>query len=65
MHRAVHQKFTQYRELYRLLVDTGDTHLVEHTTNDDYWGDGGQGKGQNKLGQILMKVRSDLIRSKY
>ena len=34
------------------------TKLVEHTPNDNYWGDGGyDGKGQNKLGVLLMDVR--------
>ena len=32
----------------------------EHTTNDSYWGDGGNGSGQNKLGHLLMQVRDEL-----
>lgn len=39
---------------------TGDAKLVEHTENDDYWGDGGDGSGRNMLGQLLMKVRRKL-----
>jgi N-glycosidase YbiA len=39
---------------------TGDAKIVEHTENDAYWGDGGDGSGQNKLGQILMEVREEL-----
>jgi predicted NAD-dependent protein-ADP-ribosyltransferase YbiA (DUF1768 family) len=31
--------------------------VVEHTTNDAYWGDGGDGQGKNMLSQILMEVR--------
>lgn len=31
--------------------------LIEHTTKDNYWGDGGDGSGQNKLGKALMKLR--------
>ena len=34
--------------------------LVEHTTNDAYWGDGGDGSGTNMLGRILMEVRERL-----
>jgi predicted NAD-dependent protein-ADP-ribosyltransferase YbiA (DUF1768 family) len=33
---------------------------VEHTKNDAYWGDGGDGIGKNRLGQILMAVREEL-----
>jgi predicted NAD-dependent protein-ADP-ribosyltransferase YbiA (DUF1768 family) len=31
---------------------------VEHTDSDQFWGDGGGGKGQNKLGILLMRVRN-------
>ena len=57
---AVHQKFFQYPELTKLLISTGDAYLVEHTKNDNYWGDGGHGRGRNMLGQILMQVRDQL-----
>lgn len=58
MYDAVYAKFTSHQNLQRLLKSTGNAILVEHTTNDSYWGDGGNGSGQNKLGKILMKVRS-------
>ncbi len=39
-------------------METGNRKLVEHTKNDKYWADGGgEGKGLNKLGILLMKVR--------
>jgi ribA/ribD-fused uncharacterized protein len=60
MLKAVRAKFTQHEELRSLLLATGDAKLVEHTENDDYWGDGGNGRGRNRLGQILMQVRAEL-----
>ncbi|HVJ63027.1 MAG TPA: NADAR family protein [Tahibacter sp.] len=60
MRKAVHAKFSQHDDLRTLLLSTGDAKLVEHTTNDAYWGDGGDGSGRNKLGQILMEVRAEL-----
>jgi N-glycosidase YbiA len=57
---AVRAKFTQHEELHAVLLGTGDARLVEHTTNDSYWGDGGDGSGKNRLGQILMQVRAEL-----
>ncbi len=60
MRRAVMTKFTQHDELRALLLSTGDFKLVEHTNNDDYWGDGGDGSGKNMLGRILMQVRESL-----
>ncbi|MEZ6139922.1 MAG: NADAR family protein [Zavarzinella sp.] len=60
MREAVYAKFTQHPELTKLLLSTGDATLVEHTTNDSFWGDGGDGSGKNMLGKILMKVREQL-----
>jgi N-glycosidase YbiA len=61
MHEAVLAKFTQHEDLRRMLVDTGAAELVEHTENDSYWGDGGDGSGLNKLGKTLMQVRSKIV----
>jgi ribA/ribD-fused uncharacterized protein len=60
MREAVRAKFTQHPDLLTLLLATGDAHLVEHTTNDSYWGDGGDGSGKNMLGRILMHLRDQL-----
>ena len=60
MMKAILCKFMQHQDLGRKLVATGNKLLVEHTTNDSYWGDGGDGSGLNKLGELLMKVRSKL-----
>jgi len=62
MYDAVYAKMTQHPALQALLLSTGTAKLMEHTANDAYWGDGGNGKGQNKLGQILMKIRTALNR---
>ena len=60
MRDAVLDKFSQHADLKEILLSTADAKLVEHTFNDSYWGDGGDGSGQNKLGQILMSVREEL-----
>ncbi len=57
MYNVVLAKFTQHKELMHLLIQTEDAVLIEHTENDSYWGDGGDGSGKNRLGKILMKVR--------
>jgi ribA/ribD-fused uncharacterized protein len=57
MREAVYAKFSQHSELKQLLLSTGDAIIVEHTENDDYWGDGGDGHGKNMLGRILMETR--------
>jgi ribA/ribD-fused uncharacterized protein len=61
---ALRAKFTQHADLRALLLSTGEARLVEHTTNDNYWGDGGDGSGKNRLGQLLMQVRDELRAAK-
>ena len=57
--RALTHKFTQYKNLYRIIVNEigDDDYLVENTSRDKIWadgGDGGSGKiGKNYLGKIL------------
>jgi ribA/ribD-fused uncharacterized protein len=60
MLEALRAKFTQHDELKAVLLGTGDAVLVEHTPKDGYWGDGGDGSGENRLGQLLMQVRQEL-----
>ncbi|KXX67044.1 NADAR family protein [Flammeovirga sp. SJP92] len=60
MYEAVLEKFSQHYELKELLLSTNDALLIEHTENDAYWGDAGDGSGKNRLGKILMKVREKL-----
>ena len=43
MREALLAKFTQYEELQALLLSTGNAKIVEHTSRDNYWGDGGDG----------------------
>ena len=60
MLKCLFAKFTQHEDLKKILLDTGDKTLIEHTKNDVYWADGGDGSGKNMLGKLLMKVRDEL-----
>lgn len=60
MFYAVEQKFNQNTILKELLLSTDHLEIIEHTINDGYWGDGGDGSGKNMLGKILMEVRDKL-----
>ena len=60
MEWVVKQKFTQHKILADILLATGDKVLVEHTRFDKFWGDGGNGQGNNHLGKVLMRVRSSI-----
>ena len=57
MFKALTAKFTQYKDLYRLLMDTEDAFIIKHTGEDHYWDDGEDGSGRSMLGDFLMKLR--------
>lgn len=61
MRRALQAKFIQHADLRAVLCSTRGATLVEHTTNDSYWGDGGDGSGKNMLGALLQQVRAELV----
>lgn len=68
---ALLAKFSQNDDLRKLLLDTGDSILVECAVKDTIWGiglsmnnpnryDKSKWKGKNLLGKALMKVRGKL-----
>jgi N-glycosidase YbiA len=63
MREAVLAKFSQHPDIREILLATGDALIAEHTENDSYWGDGGDGSGVNMLGRILVEVRAALRES--
>lgn len=52
-------KFQQHPELSELLLATGNAYLVEKSNRNPFWTDGGDGKGKNRLGELLMQVRGE------
>lgn len=60
MLHILREKFRQNPDLAKRLRNTGSSKLVEHTSKDSYWADGGDGSGKNMLGQLLMVVRSEI-----
>ncbi|GET85874.1 hypothetical protein, conserved [Leishmania tarentolae] len=53
-------KFKQNEEARAVLLSTQPSLLLYHTPTDDFWGDGGDGKGKNVLGVVHMAVRARL-----
>jgi ribA/ribD-fused uncharacterized protein len=45
-----------------LLLSTGDRMLVESSPFDYFWASGKDGTGQNRLGHLLVQVRSEIRR---
>jgi ribA/ribD-fused uncharacterized protein len=60
MYRAVRRKFELHPALRTMLVATGDEDIAEANPADSYWGIGGDGRGRNKLGKIMIRIRAEL-----
>jgi ribA/ribD-fused uncharacterized protein len=56
----VRSKVSQHPEVKNALLATGSEDIVEVNPNDDFWGNGADGNGQNHTGKILMKIRKEL-----
>jgi ribA/ribD-fused uncharacterized protein len=56
MLRGLRAKFSQNEDLKKLLLETGDVVLHEDSPTDMVWGV----KGEDRLGKLLMQVRSEL-----
>jgi ribA/ribD-fused uncharacterized protein len=62
MRKALWAKVIQHADVRETLLATGDAIIVEHTSNDAYWADGGDGSGKNMLGKLWMDVRAELTK---
>ena len=60
MLEALLAKFTQHPDLRVKLCNTEPKRIVEVTDRDSYWGESIDGVGKNRLGILLMEVRSEL-----
>lgn len=63
MYEVCLAKFTRNANLKAQLIQTGKRQITEtNTWGDTYWGVSSYtGKGKNKLGKILMRIRDELI----
>jgi hypothetical protein len=59
MRHALRKKFEDPR-LRELLLSTGNRPLIEASPYDDYWGEGRDGRGRNRLGVLLVELRAEL-----
>lgn len=60
LYELVKEKVLQHAEVRNALLATGDEEIIEDNPHDDFWGNGKDGKGQNNMGKILMKIRHEL-----
>lgn len=63
MRVAIKAKFDQHEDLRALLIETGDSTLIEDSREDYYWGIGEAGTGKNMLGILLMELRDSYLQN--
>ena len=56
----VKEKVNQHDEVKNALLATGVEEIVEDNPNDSFWGVGRDGKGENQMGKILMRIRKEI-----
>lgn len=56
----IRTKAAQHGYVRKKLFDSGDRHLVENSWRDDFWGWGPSRDGKNMLGELWMRVRSEM-----
>jgi ribA/ribD-fused uncharacterized protein len=60
MLNALRAKCEQHADVKTGLLGTGSAVLIEASPYDWYWGCGANGRGKNKLGLLLMRLREDM-----
>lgn len=60
VYKANYQKVKQHPRLEQLLRNTGNKELIYFMPGNKYWGVSFNGIGGNRLGKILMDIRSEL-----
>ena len=61
MKSALRAKFEQNRALRKHLLETGAATLLHESTSDLFWGCNAEGQGLNRLGELLMEIRAELL----
>lgn len=61
MGEILRKKFAPGTPLAEALMRTGHARLIEDAPWDSYWGNGRDGRGQNIMGRLLMKIRGELF----
>ena len=60
MYELIKEKFKQNKEIFDLLISTGNSIIREASPTDAIWGLGKDGKGKNILGNLLEKLRKEM-----
>lgn len=60
MEELFRAKMLQHPDMAVILKESGDRELLKIYDTDYYWGTGKDGSGENRMGKLWMKLRSEL-----
>ena len=60
MEEILRTKLEQHPYIKEKLIKSGGRYIIEDSHKDAFWGRGLDYKGQNQLGELWMKIRSEL-----
>jgi len=60
MEQILRAKAAQHEDVRKKLLKTGKRTIIENSPVDSFWGIGPDGKGENMVGKIWMKIRESL-----
>jgi len=60
MEEVLRAKVAQHEDVREALKRTGKRIIIENSPVDNFWGAGPDGKGENMVGKIWMKIREDI-----
>jgi len=60
MEKIFRAKLTQHQDIRDILIESGDRELLKVYDTDYYWGTGADGSGENRMGKLWMKLRSEI-----
>ncbi len=60
MEELFRAKLAQHPDIEAILRETGDAVLLKDHPLDAFWGTGPDGKGENRMGKLWMKLREEL-----
>ncbi len=61
MEELFRAKLAQHSDIANVLKESGSRELLKVIDTDYYWGTGKDGSGENRMGKIWMKLRSELF----
>lgn len=61
MEQVLQAKAEQNEDVQEILTRSGNRMIIENSPVDSFWGYGPDGKGQNMMGKIWMKIRHRLL----